>query len=1020
VATERKEEDLLLKNKAPKPEASQTDFRKSADAVLLSKFTPASVVVNDQMDIVHIQGTITPFLEQPQGKPTFNLLKMTREGLAFELRNALHKAKISKEAVSKENIPATINDKQSLISFQVIPLTGTIEQHFLIVFEEKALPVLEKKSATHKTQNEDSKKRYEQLEKELSQTREDMRSITEDMEAANEELQSANEEMQSLNEELETSKEELQSINEELTIVNHEMLDKQELLNAARFYSESIVATLREPLVILNKSLRIITANASFYKKFNTEEQDVEGKVFYEIQNRQWDDETMRLLLEKILPQKEKLNDFEIIIDFPKLGKRHLLMNARQVVNEKTTEQLILLAIEDITEKVRSEKILIESEARSRAFVESNIVAVCFTQIESATIIEANDAYLNMLGYTKQELAEGKINWLNYTPPENHINEHEAIEKARSTKVSPPYEKEIIRTDGKRISVIKARAIINKDEIMSVFVEITERKAAEQKLETKRIELESKNKQIEESEREQKKMVTHLKLATDSAKVGIWSFDIVSSKLEWSSLHKIMWGYDVHREDLTYEDWHKAIEPEDKELAFQKIEEARVTNSIYEANYRITRENDGAIVWIKSTGHYHYDEFGVAHTLTGVSIDITKQKLIDEELLQAKSDAETATEKAENAVTAKQQFLSNMSHEIRTPMNAIIGFTKVLGKTDLTEKQKEYLQAIKSSGNTLIVLIDDILDLAKVDAGKMIFVNLPFKIEASINTILHLFETKIQEINVELVKEFDANIPEIVLGDAVRLHQILINLLSNAIKFTSKGKITVCVNLLTQDEEKVTLEIKITDTGIGIPQNKIATIFENFEQATNITSSLYGGTGLGLAIVKQLVEKQGGTISVDSKVNDGSTFSFTLSFQKTNAAVALENVVEHYETETQSLKVLVVEDVKLNQLLMRTILDDFKFLWDIAENGQTAIEKLQANTYDIILMDLQMPIMNGFEATEYIRNTMNLQIPIIALTADVTTVDVEKCKNVGMNDYISKPIDEKLLHSKILGLVKSK
>jgi PAS domain S-box-containing protein len=401
-----------------------------------------------------------------------------------------------------------------------------------------------------------------------------------------------------------------------------------------------------------------------------------------------------------------------------------------------------------------------------------------------------------------------------------------------------------------------------------------------------------------------------------------------------------------------------------------------------------------------------------------IMMDITKQKLIDKLLEESKSKAEIAKEIAENAVIAKQQFLSNMSHEIRTPMNAIIGFTKVLNKTDLTEKQREYVRAVKSSGDTLIVLINDILDLAKVDAGKMVFVKAPFKIADSIATILNLFEIKIQESNLELVKEYDYNIPQIVLGDAIRLHQILINLLSNAIKFTAKGKIVVSVNLLSEDEEKVTIEIKVTDTGIGIAQNKMATIFENFEQAQNNISSLYGGTGLGLAIVKQLVEKQGGTISVISKVDEGSTFSFILSFEKTTASIVLENETRHYETEIKPLRVLVVEDVKLNQLLMKIILEDFKFHYDIADNGQIAIEKLKVNSYDIILMDLQMPVMNGFEATEYIRNKMNSQIPIIALTADVTTVDLEKCKAVGMSDYASKPLDENMLYSKILNLVK--
>ena len=233
--------------------------------------------------------------------------------------------------------------------------------------------------------------------------------------------------------------------------------------------------------------------------------------------------------------------------------------------------------------------------------------------------------------------------------------------------------------------------------------------------------------------------------------------------------------------------------------------------------------------------------------------DISAQKRFEKELIEAKSKAENATQRAEDAMKAKQQFLSNMSHEIRTPMNAIIGFTKVLQKTDLSVKQKEYVSAIKMSGDALIVLINDILDLAKVDAGKMTFDQVPFKMEASISAMLHLFETKVNEKNLELIKLYDQKIPETLLGDPARLHQIILNLVSNAVKFTAKGKITVRVNLLKEDAEQASIEFAITDTGIGIAENKIAHIFENFQQATNDTSRLYGGTGLGLAIVKQLV-----------------------------------------------------------------------------------------------------------------------------------------------------------------------
>ena len=437
----------------------------------------------------------------------------------------------------------------------------------------------------------------------------------------------------------------------------------------------------------------------------------------------------------------------------------------------------------------------------------------------------------------------------------------------------------------------------------------------------------------------------------------------------------------------------------------------------------------GVNIDVLCNGSVYKDDKGNVLGVVIVARDITDQKRIATELTEAivfaelavgiaeeaKIKAESATLIAETAVKAKQQFLSNMSHEIRTPMNAIIGFTKVLLKTDTSTKQKEYLQAIKLSGDALIVLINDILDLAKVDAGKMVFEHTPFKMAMSIAAMLHLFEPKIREKNLELVKEYDTKIPEVLVGDPVRLHQIILNLVSNAVKFTNQGKITVSVQLVKEDDTKVAIEFMIKDTGIGIAHNKMEKIFDNFQQASSGTSRLYGGTGLGLAIVKQLVEAQEGTINVISKINEGSTFSFVLDFRKTKANVDLDNAFIELDSDIKDIKVLVVEDIALNQLLMRTLLDEFGFHCEVAANGKIAVEKLQYNTYDVILMDLQMPEMNGFEATDYIRNEMKSTIPIIALTADVTTVDLTKCKEVGMNDYIAKPVDEKLLYSKIVG-----
>jgi PAS domain S-box-containing protein len=444
------------------------------------------------------------------------------------------------------------------------------------------------------------------------------------------------------------------------------------------------------------------------------------------------------------------------------------------------------------------------------------------------------------------------------------------------------------------------------------------------------------------------------------------------------------------------------------------------------------RHKNGKLTDVLFNGSTYKDDKGTVMGVVIVARDVTEQKRIATELIEAKLFAELATGIAEeakskadrarviaeDAVKAKQQFLSNMSHEIRTPMNAIIGFTKVVLKTELSLKQQEYLMAIKTSGDALIVLINDILDLAKVDAGKMDFEKTPFKLAMSLSAMLHLFEPKIQEKNLLLVKEYDERIPEVLIGDPVRLHQIILNLVSNAVKFTSKGKIIVSAQALKENEGLMTIEFSVCDTGIGIEESKLKDIFEDFQQATSGTSRLYGGTGLGLAIAKQLVEAQGGAINVKSKINEGTTFSFTLNFLKTNAKVEIETVLSGLDPEIIKARILVVEDIALNQLLMRTLLEDFGFECDIVPNGKLAIEKLQAEFYDIILMDLQMPEMNGFDATEFIRNKMNSRIPIIALTADVTTSDMTRCKAVGMDDYISKPVDERILYSKIIGLLK--
>ncbi|MBC7413193.1 MAG: response regulator, partial [Bacteroidia bacterium] len=494
------------------------------------------------------------------------------------------------------------------------------------------------------------------------------------------------------------------------------------------------------------------------------------------------------------------------------------------------------------------------------------------------------------------------------------------------------------------------------------------------------------------------------------------SGEMIGEQLAWASLTGQSY------EEYQGFGWASAIHPDDAQPTIDAWNEAvsEGKNFIFEHRVRLKNGNWG-IFSVRAIPSL--DSEGAIQEWIGVHTDITEQRQTENalksafhQLEEAKSKAEAAAQIAEDAVKAKQQFLSNMSHEIRTPMNSIIGFTNVVLKTDLNTKQKEYINAIKVSGDALLVLINDILDLAKVDAGKMTFEQIPFNLITSISSMIQVFENKLQEKNLNLVSEYDLSIPEVLEGDPMRLRQIILNLISNAVKFSAKGKITLSVSLLKEDIENVTLEFAVKDTGIGICEDKIDHVFDNFRQVADDNTRLYGGTGLGLAIVKQLVESQGGSVNVQSKIDIGSTFSFILSFKKTTTTtpLAVTSSLTTSPLSIKNVKVLIVEDIALNQLLMKTILIDFGFEFDFANNGKIAIEKLKNDTYDIILMDLQMPEMNGFEATEYIRNVMKSQIPIIALTADVTSVDVEKCKAFGMNDYISKPIDEKLLYIKIV------
>ena len=418
VASQRSEQGFREKDAGMKGENIRTNFERTADDIILSKYTPAGVVVNEAMDIVHFRGNTAAYLQQAPGKPSLNLIKMAKDGLAFELRNILHKARKEKIPVIKEHIPVQAGGSQHIISIEAIPLPNMIEPHYLILFHDnkevgsqKSEVGSKKTRASGKTKKDDTDLRIQQLEHELAQMREDMRSITEDQEAANEELQSANEELlsgseelQSLNEELETGKEELQSTNEELTVVNQEMISLNEQVTLARDYAEAIIATVREPLLVLDKYLRVKTANSNFYKTFQVNEQETEGRLIYDLGNKQWNIAALKMLLEEILPEKTKFTDFEVTHSFLNIGERIMLLNAREIFGETGGEKLILLAIEDVTEKKQAEEKIKNSEKQLQNIFSNAPAAIAVLEGPALKYVLANADYQKMSNRSEAQL----------------------------------------------------------------------------------------------------------------------------------------------------------------------------------------------------------------------------------------------------------------------------------------------------------------------------------------------------------------------------------------------------------------------------------------------------------------------------------------------------------------------------------------------------------------------------------------------------------------------------------------
>jgi len=647
--------------------------------------------------------------------------------------------------------------------------------------------------------------------------------------------------------------------------------------------------------------------------------------------------------------------------------------------------------VEDITERKRAEEALQESEIRFRVIADGCPTMMWVTDAEGGSQF-INRAYREFCGATSEQVESGK--WQLLVHPEDAPGYVGAFQRAVRERTAFRAEARVRRADGKwRMFGSYATPRLSPDGTFLGHVglssDITDRRQAEQALRSS----EEKFRQLAENIRE-----------------VFWMMPATADQMLYvGPAYELVWGRtcaSLYQDPMS---WFDSIHPDDREQARGLFARQMQGESI-ESEYRI-RTPDGQEKWIRDRAFPIRDQAGQLIRVAGIAEEITERKRYEEELIRAREGAEAANR-------AKSRFLANMSHEIRTPMNGVIGMIQLLLGTSLTAEQRRYLNIAETSGRALLTLIDGILDLSKIEARKVVLENLSFDLRRSVEEVVQLLRAQAKAKGLAFRSNVSPEIPRLLGGDAHRLRQVLTNLCANAIKFTERGEVVVEAALEGRRDGRATVRFTVADTGIGIRPEQVAAIFSAFTQADDSTTRKYGGTGLGLAICKQLAELMEGTIGVDSREGCGSTFWFTAVFDLEPAGQqspanqpqnGINRAAHGARPVGSDARILLAEDNATNREVALAQMEKLGYQVHAVTNGAEALEAVQHGRYDLVLMDCEMPVMDGFEATCRIRKSIHPAIPIIAVTADAMVSDRDRCLNAGMNDYLAKPVElEKL------------
>jgi PAS domain S-box-containing protein len=673
-------------------------------------------------------------------------------------------------------------------------------------------------------------------------------------------------------------------------------------------------------------------------------------------------------------------------------GRVEWFNTIKKPLTTKDGEVHVLGISTNITEQYNANKRLEESEELYRLLSENSRDLVCLHDMEG-TYLYVSNAVEEMLGYKPQELIGTSAYNIVHPDDVSIVAEmgHQLALRQKHTTTTVQHRKRHL--DGYYIWVeTNIKPITDSDgsiiRIQSSSRDITERRLADEAL---------KN-----SEKKYRELITY-------SQAYLCTHDMQGVVLSVNPYLIQMLGYQEHEiVGRELKEFLPLLHRPNFPAYLEQFEQQTVVQGILCVIGKDRRER------FLNYQNYKVQEEGQQPYVIGIAQDVTDRIQTERELKKAK-------EAAEESARVKENFLANMSHEIRTPLNGVLGMSGLLAKTRLDEQQLHYLKIINQSADNLLVVINDILDIAKIEAGKLELESIPFYVQETVQTAYQTLKYKAEEKEIALSLGA-LELPEVPLqGDPYRLNQILMNLLSNAVKFTDEGSVTLSARTLEETKSTITTEFSVTDTGIGVPADKRHIIFEGFTQAYSSITRKYGGTGLGLSICKNLVERQGGEIWVEDNPAGGSVFRFMLTYPKSEIELLPESEPSILDyTSLGAVKVLLAEDNEVNVFLAQAIMEEWGFVLDVATNGKEAVDLASERDYDIILMDIQMPELSGIDATLHIRalgDARKANIPIIALTANALKGDAEKYLSVGMNDYLSKPFEAEMLFTKIANLL---